>query len=426
MSTQTITSVVSTPIIPVRQAKDRIQVIDVLRGFALAGILFAHLSNEFSAGMLPQRIYETMMSHPANMAVIIISNILVQGKFYTIFSFLFGLSFSLQLSSAREKGGHFLGRYAWRLLILGAIGLIHHLHWRGDILTIYVILGFVMLLFRNLPDKSLLLISLLLVLNLPGRLTNIYEAITAGPAPAQTQVEAENKQRETQAENYYDFIKNASYVRTLQENFVAFADKMKFQVESGRIYMTLGFFLLGMYAGRKRLFEQLPDNKPFFKKIFKYTGLLTLGLILLACGLFLTPLMKDNPYANVVGGFIFDTGSTALTLFYIAGVSLLFFYKTWTSRLAQLAPVGKMALTSYLIQTAFGLLIFQSYGFNLLGEIGVAAATALTIPIFFLQVVFSKWWLTKYQYGPVEWLWRSLTYLKIQPLAKPSLEVPAP
>jgi uncharacterized protein len=151
--------------------KARIQVLDVLRGFALFGILFAHLSNQFSAGMLPQHVYESIMGSPVDMVATVISNIFVQGKFYTIFSFLFGLSFALQLGSAQEKGGPFLGRYAWRLLVLGIIGTIHHIHWRGDILTIYVVLGFVMLLFRNLPDKPLLILSFLLFLNLPTVLT---------------------------------------------------------------------------------------------------------------------------------------------------------------------------------------------------------------------------------------------------------------
>jgi uncharacterized protein len=131
--------------------------------------------------------------------------------------------------------------------------------------------------------------------------------------------------------------------------------------------------------------------------------------------------MKDNAYGNVVGGLIFDTGSNALSLFYIAGVTLLFTRSQWARRLSYLAPVGKMALTSYLVQTAFGILLFQSFGLSLFAEIGIAAATALTLPIFFLQVVFSKWWLAKYQYGPVEWVWRSLTYLKLQPLAKQQL-----
>lgn len=418
MTTQTILSASDARILPASQVKERIQVVDVLRGFALFGILFAHLSNEFSAGMLPQRVYETMMSAPANTVMVVISNIFVQGKFYTIFSFLFGLSFALQLGSAQEKGGHFLSRYAWRLLILGVIGMIHHIHWRGDILTIYVILGFVMLLFRNLSNKSLLIISLLLVMNLPARITNMYETITANPVPDKVQTDEKTKQQETKAENYYDLIKKGSYVRNLQENFVAFADKMEFQIESGRIYMTLGFFLMGLYTGRKKIFEHLAANKTLFRKIFKHTGFTTLGLIALACGLFLTPLMKDNPYANVIGSFIFDTGSTSLTLFYIAGVTLLFTRNKWVRGLSYLAPVGKMALTSYLVQTAFGLLIFQGYTLNLFAEIGVAAATALTLPIFLLQIFFSKWWLAKYQYGPIEWLWRSLTYLKLQPLAR--------
>jgi uncharacterized protein len=401
------------------QVKSRIQVLDVLRGFALFGILFAHLSNEFSAGMLPQRVYESIMGSPADMVVTVISNIFVQGKFYTIFSFLFGLSFALQLGSAQEKGGHFLGRYAWRLLVLGIIGTIHHIHWRGDILTIYVVLGFVMLLFRNLPDKPLLILSFLLLLNLPTVASNFYKALTATPEPDKVLAEAENKQREAESEQYYNLIKKGTYTQTIKENFKAFIGKMDFQLMSGRIYMTLGFFLLGLYAGRRKLFEYLEENKRLFKKTFKYGGIVTLVLIILACALFLTPILKDNPFANTIGGLIFDAGSNALTLFYIAGVSLLFTRKKWTSRLSYLAPVGKMALTSYLVQTAFGLLIFQSYGFNLFAEVGVALATALTLPIFFLQVVFSKWWLAKYQYGPVEWLWRSLTYFKLQSLTRP-------
>lgn len=419
MITKTIAPLYEPHSLPAIQVKERIQILDVLRGFALFGILFAHLSNEFSAGMLPQHVYEKIMNEPANMVVMVISNVFVQGKFYTIFSFLFGLSFALQVGSAQEKGGRFLGKYAWRLVVLGMIGTIHHLHWRGDILTIYVVLGFIMLLFRNIPDKPLLLISLLLLLNLPTRITNLYETLTAHPTSDNPPAEQANKQREAEAEKYYDLIKNGSYTETIKANFKAFKDKSAFQVMSGRIYMTLGFFLLGLFAGRRKLFEHLSSTKPLFKKIFKYTGLGTLALIALACTLFLTPLMRDNPYANLIGGLIFDTGSNALSLFYIAGVTLLFTRQRWANRLSYLAPVGKLALTSYLVQTVFGLLIFQGYGLNLFAEIGVAAATALTLPIFFLQVVFSRWWLSRYQYGPVEWLWRSLTYFQLQPLARP-------
>jgi len=110
--------------------------------------------------------------------------------------------------------------------------------------------------------------------------------------------------------------------------------------------------------------------------------------------------------------------SAALTLFYIAGLSLLFQRSTWQWAVAPLASVGKMALTSYVLQTIFGTLIFMGYGLSLLGEIDTWQAALLTFPIFILQVLFSRWWLTQFRYGPLEWVWRSLTYGQIQPMTR--------
>ncbi|QHT66045.1 DUF418 domain-containing protein [Rhodocytophaga rosea] len=413
MTAQTLTLSAS----PVRTVKERIQVLDVLRGFALFGILLAHLSNEFAAGPLPNEVYQSgsVIDNIANA----ISGILVQGKFYAIFSFLFGLSFALQLEQAKSKGGNFFGRYAWRLVILGIIGTIHHLHWRGDILTIYVILGFVMLLFHNISTKVLLIVAVLLILNTPGRITEIYRAVTAKPDSAAAQ---QQKPDETTARQYYDVITKGSYSENLIANFYGFKDKAEFQVMSGRIYMTLGYFLMGLYMGRRKLFEKLAQHKLFFKKLFKYCGFATLGLIGIAIIIFaaVMPLLQlqDNPYMNIMGGGLYDSANAALTFFYIAGVTLLFTNPVWTNKLSLLAPVGKMALTNYLLQTAIGLLLFQGYGLGLFFKMGVAAATALTIPIFIAQVLFSKWWLSRFQYGPVEWLWRFLTYFKLPPMTR--------
>jgi uncharacterized protein len=404
------------------QVKERIQMLDVLRGFALFGILLAHLSNEFAAGPLPNAVYQS--GNVIDNIASAFSGILVQGKFYAIFSFLFGLSFALQLGQAKLKEGNFIGRYAWRLIVLGIIGTIHHLHWRGDILTIYVVLGFLMLLFHNISTKALLIISFVLILNIPGRLTDIYRAIITKP---DSTVAQQNRPDETNAQQYYDVITKGSYFENLKANFYGFKDKAEFQVMSGRIYMTLGYFLMGLYMGRRRLFEKLAQHKPFFKKLFKYCGFATLGLIAVAVIIFTVIMsllqLQDSPYMNVIGGGIYDTANAALTFFYIAGVTLLFTKPTWTNRLSFLAPVGKMALTSYLLQTAIGLLIFQGYGLGLFFKIGVAAATALTIPIFIAQVLFSKWWLSRFQYGPVEWLWRAITYFTLPPMTKKPMAV---
>jgi uncharacterized protein len=247
----------------------------------------------------------------------------------------------------------------------------------------------------------------------------MYRTFTARPDSAVAQ---QNQPDETNAQQYYDVITKGSYTENLIANFYAFKDKAEFQVMSGRIYMTLGYFLMGLYMGRRKLFEQLARHKPFFKKMFKYCGFATLGLIALAIIIFaaLMPLLQwqESPYMNVLGGGIYDTANATMTFFYIAGLTLLFTKPAWTNRLSFLAPVGKMALTSYLLQTAIGLLIFQGYGLGLFFKIGTAAATALTIPVFIAQVLFSRWWLSRYQYGPVEWLWRALTYFKLPPMSK--------
>jgi uncharacterized protein len=398
---------------------ERIEVVDVLRGFALFGILFTHISMQFVAGMLPEPVMQAMSGHPADQTLMILSGIFFQGKFYTIFSFLFGLSFALQMAAPARRGSGFLARYAWRLLLLGVIGLLHHVHWRGDILSIYAILGFAMLPFRNVPDKWLAAVALLLVLNVPARLTEGYRAATAPSAAAAPGQPDEAAKRE--AQRYYDQIRHGSYGENLRENFYAFREKMAFQVDSGRIYMTLGFFLLGLYAGRRRFFESFDTHRAFFVRLCRYTGLGTLALIAAAVVLFLVIKLPENAYTSLLGGFIFDTGNAALTLFYVAGVTLLFGKPRWAKRLAGLAPVGRMGLTNYLVQTVIGLVHFQGYAFGLLGEIGVAFSSALALPVFALQVQYSKWWLSRFRYGPFEWLWRSGTYLRVQPFRRPAV-----
>lgn len=346
-----------------------------------------------------------------------INGVLIQGKFFTFFSFLFGLSFALQLSNAEQKGGNFLGRYAWRLVILGVIGLGHSLHWRGDILSIYAPLGFLLLFFRKVPEKILLVIALVLVINIPARIQDVYKSYQ--PKPTKVEQELQNKKAEKENEQYFQTMMHGSYLANLKANFYALEQKKDFQVDSGRIYITFGFFLLGLYCGRKKVFEQFPANKSLFKKILKYTGFIALGLLIAGVSLGLVFNGQPEPPQWAMFSFmtIYDAFNALLTVFYVVGVTLLFARPWWQSRLSTLAPVGKMALTSYVSQTLFGLLIFYGYfGFGLVGILPPWACMLLAAPIFFVQLQFSKWWLSRFKYGPLEWLWRSGTYLRWQPM----------
>ncbi len=396
---------------------ERIQVVDALRGFALFGILLVHASSWFDGGPLPGSVYQINAQGLANTIIQTVVGIFFSGKFYTFFSFLFGLSFALMLTRATESDGAFLKRFVWRLLILGAIGGLHSLHWRGDILSIYAMLGFIMLFFRRAPTRFTLMVAVLLTLNLPIRIRDGYTSLFSTP-PAKAQLDKQRKADDAQIAANYEVIKHGSYAAMLRVNLNEFRTKMDFQFDSGRIYITLGFFLLGLYAGRRRLFQNLPEHGPLFRTVTKYSGFTVLGIILLfAASIALIGQDKQPPKAvELIFSGLFDLGNGALTVFYITGLTLLFQRVSWQRIAEPLAAVGKMALTNYVSQSVIGTLLFYGYGLNLLGEISTATATSLAIPIFLAQVLFSRWWLARFQYGPLEWIWRSLTYGRAQPM----------
>ena len=403
--------------LPPSEPATRIQVVDALRGFALFGILLVHCAQWFAAGALPGNVYQSHASGTANGVAQTIVGLFFDGKFYTFFSFLFGLSFALMLTRSQEPSRRFYARFAWRLVILGVIGFLHHLQWRGDILSIYAMLGFVMLLFGGASNRVVLIVAILLITNLPARLTHAYTELVNPPAKNQSQ--QDQKAADADAKTYYTILKHGSYGELITYNLNAFDDKMQFQVDSGRIYITLGFFLLGLYAGRRRLFQYLADNRALFRKLTKYTGFAVLGITAIGGLLiFLYGNSKQPPPKAIEMLFmtLFDLHSALMTVFYICGLTLLFQKQSWQWAMAPLALIGKMALTNYVLQTLIGTLLFFSYGFHLLAEIDLWVAAVLTIPIFLAQVAFSRLWLSQFRYGPLEWLWRSLTYLKPQPM----------
>lgn len=183
----------------------------------------------------------------------------------------------------------------------------------------------------------------------------------------------------------------------------------------------MGLFLLGLYAGRKHFFENLQDNIPYVKRILLKRSLwLILGMIVFAALFFggaeLLKLTLPQIVQWAVGGLLFDSFNVALATIYVAGIILLFQKPRWQNRLMAFYAPGRMGLTTYLVQGLVGVLVFFGFGLGLMGVIGALASVGIGLALFILQTYFSKWWLGKFKYGPIEWLWRSLTYFKAQPL----------
>ncbi len=392
-------------------APGRIMVVDALRGFCLFGILLAHFAEAHAGGPTPGADFNAFAL--VDKIAVILVTVLVVGKFFALFSFLFGLSFWLQMQGGSSSSQSFLPRYLRRLFILLLIALVHQTFWMGDILIIYVPLAFVLLAFRRMPGRWLLIAGLCLVMNVPGRLYDVLNFLLLH--------QQQPDMMGSIAKPYEDIILHGSLPDLWAFNWSTFPNKMHMQVFSGRLAQTLGFFLLGLYAGRQGWLTQAANYRPQLKAIRRRTGWILLTCLLLAVGLLATnELAKMGWEQSPVMGFVFtlliDAFNSSMVGWYVCVVALLLTGQSWWQpRLAALSPVGKMALTAYLLQTVVGLALFFGFGAGLYQQTGSAVNMLLAFGFFILQVWLARWWFQHYRFGPVEWLWRSGTAGRWQP-----------
>jgi uncharacterized protein len=388
----------------------RIEQIDAVRGFALFGILMTHMFEGYLASLTPPQYVGFNILYPIDSFVQVVIQNLFIGKFYAIFSMLFGLSFYLILD--QKKGSSSL-KFIWRIVLLFLIGFIHHIHYRGDFLTVYAVIGFALVLFRKVPDKIIFILGLFLAFNGPFMATKSITLIQQlRQETLQTIKESKNtafnnsaNNPVTQATAYFDLILNGEYRKLLASNStIGFYNKYNYLKFSGRLWVIPGLFLLGLWIGRKKYHEQI-DKIPLFK-ILSVSAILGIPLTIISY-YFSQP--SNTEFIRFAGSIAKDASNIFMPLLYIA-ILLTFFKLRSTNKIAsQLIPVGKMGLTTYIVQSAFGLFIFYGYGLGLLLKLSGTTALGLGLLFFLLQIAFSTWWFSKYKYGPLEWLWRSGT-----------------
>ena len=401
-------------------SSDRIQLLDVLRGFALFGVLVANIFWSFNgfSFVSPQRALQLTAS-PIDAGVYYFIRFFIDKKFIYLFSLLFGFGFAVQVMRAEEKGSNIAVFYSRRQLILFFIGMAHLLlFWHGDILHVYALCGLFVLAFARSKGRTLLVSAVALT---AGAVLLMIIAIgiqalasaMMGTGALDTTLDETRRQFSNQV---LAAFAHGSYGDMLQWNA-----KVYFGSIVGLLYifpLTAGRFLLGFYAGRRRLFNNVAANLPLFRKLLWWS--LPIGLVSSALFVVGTEMMR----AEVIDGSVWrllliiptEVSSFALCLFYVATLTLLYQRATWQKRLSVLAPLGRMALTNYLTQTLLCLLIF--YGGGQIGQTGPARCLLIALVIYSAQVILSTLWLTRFQMGPVEWLWRTLSYGKLQPLVR--------
>lgn len=408
----------TTTLAPVNN-KERIELLDILRGFAILGIFIMNLLGftfywAFTDAEKAQFTY-AHYDHTTRF----LQNMLLEGKFYSIFSMLFGIGFAIYLSKAKDNND-ILAIFRRRLAILLIIGFIHLLLWSGDIVALYAMLGFALIPFRKFSNKALLIIAGLCILSPIGwyalKMSNpkIFD-LSQWLFKAGDNLSA--KQGINSGREYYEAMQHANFFDNIKYNLVGIFYRYGDLLFQSRAFKVFGMFLIGLVIGKTRLYNKLNENRRLLWA-FVISGI--------AVGLpanYIYASFKQSPgYDQLTIQGLKETvayalGVVPLALGYVAFLSLLYLVNPVKRFFNLVAPVGKMALTNYIMHTMIGLIVFSGVGLAL-PAIGPTQWTIFAVCVFVVQVILSTAWLKYFNYGPLEWLWRSATYKKWQPMRK--------
>lgn len=381
----------------------RLDIVDALRGFALIGVGLVHFVEQYIAGAYPDAYSDVAMATLADKIIVGLVQFFLAGKFYAIFSFLFGLSFFIQIDKPMRNNQPFAGRFAWRLTLLFCFGYLHHLFYRGDILMLYAVLGMSLLLLYRLPTRTLLFMAIALFLGL-GRYISFA---TTGDALLMDM----DANRELNL-FYFEQLKNGSLLDVFAiNNIVGIQNLIEFQFGIfGRGYITLGLFLLGMCFGRLGFFHTIIHRKPTLKKaLFWAMGSTVIFIMLMAGTFFAVGEPTFNSWLEALALTFYDLANLSLAVAICCGFMLFALRPKSTKTLRYFAPYGRMALTNYLMQALIGTFILYGWGLGFIGEWPNRYLLVIGVLVAISQICFSMVWMRHFYYGPLEWVWRSLT-----------------
>ena len=387
---------------------ERMPLLDALRGFALCGILVMNIK-AFSGFEYTRLAFTDADARlgPGTRAIEWLTQVLADGKFYSIFSFLFGLGFALQLARGLGRPGS-LRVYAQRLRILLVVGVVHaFVVWYGDILWIYATMGFALLLFRSLSTKAILACGVgFLLAPIP-----FYTACWLVAPGYNTNDWIPNALTLTQVVPLYQ---TASYPTALGLNLEDWLFRFKELFFGARYFRVLGMFLLGLWVGRVGILHAPEQHCRLLKRV------LLLGLLLGLVGGVARMLMPSSyrlEPVNIAGRGVYALAVHPLALAYVAAFALAWQRAAVRPMLSHFAPMGRMALTNYLTHSVLGVSIFYGYGLGWYGRMPTLVIYLVLVPsILAGQMVLSRWWLRRFHHGPMEWLWRRATYGRALPL----------
>lgn len=454
--------------VPLAQ-EQRIHALDIVRGFALLGIFLMNVEwftrpiADLGRGIDPSL-------HGLDYAVSWLVYVFVQGKFWTLFSLLFGMGFAVMLGRAERAERGFAVPYLRRIVALFLFGSLHFvLVWTGDILHNYAVaaLGLLLIVTRSWKAWLVILLSLAatgLALRSPavgaglfflalvgifmfflnrGTLSRYWKfgvavyslpfaAMLVGSMVMAVMPQQANKQTTEQVQKREEAVKK-SQARRAEEIRIdsrgtyaeAVVDRAKKYAEdlpgaAGLASAALAMFLIGFWYVRNGIIDNLHQHLGLFKRLAAWTLPLGLAMTLLSVGLHapvFTPGQRPEPSALASNG-LFMWAALPLSIGYFSAMVCLIHTGIGSKLLSPLRHAGQMALSNYIGASVIGTLFFFGYGLGYWGQVSRPGQMAFVLVVFALQLLFSKWWLSKFRYGPLEWLWRAATYWQWPPLRR--------
>jgi uncharacterized protein len=391
----------------------RIDTLDVLRGIALLGIFFMNIEF-FNRSILEMGIAPPAVDGATDIVFARVIELCVTGKFWILFSLLFGMGFVVMKTQAAKNQRAFIPLYLRRCIALLVFGLLHTAFlWPGDILHTYAIAACIFMLVPEIPAKYSIAFGVVLSMVMP-----LMSIFSGGVAMLQPELMAKQlgevaSELHVLSSKAAAVYQHGSYHEVTLQRIADFSELLGNELYV--VMMALGFFFIG--AGIMRSGVLLDTAK--YRRILIVYGLLcgTVGALLILFS------QSIHTYEPLTGkGLLYQgvmmLGNLPLALAYLCLIAIAMSYATIARLLKIFAPAGKMALSNYLLQSVVASTVFFGYGLGYWGQWGRSSLVLFVIVVYATQVVCSKLWLRYFNYGPMEWIWRAITYMQLPDMKK--------
>ena len=369
-------------------ATNRIELLDILRGFAIIGILFSNILILSGYVFTPFSDLEKMHLPNLNNSLNIVINSIVRGKFYPILMMLFGAGLYMQFRKSNENG--FLKFFSWRMFVLILIGLVHQTFWAGDVVTVYALFALILIPMRKLTFKSYLIVAMVMFVL---HFVSFYIANAFLTQEDHTERIAQLHLPGVSPNDLIETVRNDGFAGFwfITKSQLGFLWTIPRYVRVSP--STIFLFMLGGY---------LLGSGFFVERAHKLKYMIPFLII----GVIGTYLMWNVSYSYSI------IGNVSLALFYISLIALIIRSANGQKIMNRIAPLGRMALTNYIMQSVICIMIFYGVGLNFFAKLPLYMVLIIAVVILQFQILFSRYWLRKFKFGPLEGLWRKLSYGK--------------